>query len=147
MIASTKGNGFRATLFLKETTEIDSKALVKRIERTFPAFKGKLIDLGPFQDMITYGIQMRDVTTTVSLKNAPEPSERFKTAAASVGAWPNATREIAAHKAVAEVTHHRDAEGLSEVLKAAKVVSLISLTLAEVLPTIGLHWSTSDAML
>jgi hypothetical protein len=147
MIASTKGNRFRATLFLKETTKIDSKALVKRIERTFPEFKGKLIDLGPFQDMITYGIQMRDVTITVSVKNAPGPSERFNAAAASAGAWPNATREIAAHKAVVEVSHYRDAEGLSEVIKAAKVVSLISLTLAEVLPTIGLHWATSDAML
>ncbi|GAB2176324.1 hypothetical protein [Dongia sp. agr-C8] len=148
MIANTKGKRFRATLFLREKVEIDLKApLVAQIEELVPEFKGKILNLGLYENIRTYGIQVLDVTVTVSFSTGPKPLEEFGAAAASVAAWPGAASEIVDHKAVAVISHSADFEGVTAVRKVAKYVSIISVVVARLLPAIGLHFAPSGAML
>ncbi len=136
---------FTAFLALEQPAAVGEAELIERMRTLFPQLQSR-IETGTKQgesraagDPIVFSMGGRMMM--IMFLDQPMPPGTMTVAARASRTWPDAEQQLAAHRANVIVHAGANTKDWNGALDSAQNVSVVSATLADMLPTIGIYWS------
>ena len=142
---------FVATLALDYTWHLCLDDLVACLQKKAPPLSGEVSGLAYNGDMAgaheAYMVSARGRHFAVAYLPNAAPPDRFANAAAyAAERWPEAMEDVGRHAAQIVVSNLESARNFHSAIDAAGTVTLIAGILAELGPSLGVHWSTGQVL-
>lgn len=140
-----ESGSFMTILALEKPASVVEAELMERMRQQFPQLQSRTASPAqpgvipePGAPMIFF---MGDCMVTVMFIDGPVPPGTLTIAAQASRVWPEADKELAAHRGHV-IVHAKSKTGdWNGALNSARNVTVVSAALAGMLPTIGVYWS------